>query len=254
MSERRNPRIASVGKAFALLTEIAERTEPPTVKELSAAIGAPLPTAYHMLNTLVAEGAVVKAARGYLLGPRIGVLADAYLEQGEPVARLEGPLKELAARTGETAYLSVWRKGEIEVITTAEGTHAVRGALLPRGTHGSAHARASGKLLLALARPGLLEQYLGDHPLEPRTAHTICDPDALRAEFELIRERGYATDIEEFAQDLSCIAAPVFSAGHVLGAYTVSSPSVRFQRVEKELVATLLEVCRQAEELVAEQS
>lgn len=256
MAGPRNPYIASVGKALAALTVIAERRDSPLAKELAEALGVPAPTVYHLLNTLVAQGAVVKdgSRGGYRLGPRIGLLADAYLEQGEPLAKLEGPLKDLADRTGETAYLSGWRRGELEVIATAEGSFAVRVAQLQRGTVGSAHARASGKLLLAYARPGLRDQYLKEHPLERLTPNTICDRGQLDAELARIRARGYAEDREEFSVDVACLAAPVLSSGHVIGVYTVSSPSTRFAQSGEKLLTVLLDVCAQAQAVMRDQA
>lgn len=224
-----------------------------SAKEVSATLQSPLPTTYHMLNTLVAEGALVKnGARGYRLGPTIGALSDAYLEQGEPVAMLESSLRELANLTGETAYVSAWQNGEIAVVATAEGSHAVRVMQLQRGAHGHAHARASGKLLLAFARSGLREQYLREHPLEPRTVTTIVDAAALEKEFETIRQRGYSTDLEEFSDDVSCIAVPVMAGGRIIAALTVSCPTSRFNRSRDELVDTALSVARSAEHALLE--
>lgn len=252
-NERRKPHIASVTKAFFALTAISERSEGMSAKELAELMEAPLPTTYHLLHTLTAAGALAKGGSGnYRLGPRIGALADAYLEQGEPLERLEGPLRDLAAETGETAYLSAWRHGEIEVVATAEGGQAVRVAQLQRGTVGFAHARASGKLLLAHSREGIREQYLKRHTMEPLTPNTIVDREALEAEFDLIRSRGYATDEEEFALDVSCAAAPIFAAGRILGAYTVSSPTGRYRRASSELVDSLLRACKAAEELASD--
>lgn len=254
MTEPKREHIASIVKAFTALSAIADRPGVISAKELSAVMDTPLATSYHLLKTLVAVGAIIKGPdKGYRLGPRIGALADAYLEDGEPVWHLSGTLNDLATKTGETAYLSAWRHGEIEVVATAEGSHAVRVAQLQRGAHGSAHARASGKLLLAYARPGLRSQYLADHPLERRTPNTITDMAKLEADFEQIRERGYSYDHEEFSEGVSCLAAPILSDGRIIGAYTVSSPSTRFLAAEDDIRTALLEACRQATALYASQ-
>ncbi|WP_326822079.1 IclR family transcriptional regulator [Streptosporangium sp. NBC_01756] len=253
MVEQRKPHIASVMKAFFALSVVAERPESISAKALAEIMSAPLPTTYHLLHTLVAAGALAKGGNGnYRLGPRIGMLADAYLEQGDPLERLEAPLRALAADTGESAYLSAWRHGEIEVVAMAEGSHAVRVANLQRGAFGNGHARASGKLLLAYARDGVREQYLKSHPLTKLTPNTITDKDLLRKEFEVIRARGYAIEKEEFTLDVSCVAAPILAGGRVIGAYTVSSPTSRFQRVSQDLIATLVKSCDNAQDLFAE--
>jgi DNA-binding IclR family transcriptional regulator len=252
MPEGRGTSIASVVKAFAALSEIADRPGAMTAKDVAAAMGAPLPTTYHMLNTLVEIGALVKANKhGFLLGPRIGALGDAYLEQGEPIMMLEPAVRELARLTGETAYLSAWRHGEIEVVATVPGSHLVRVAQLARGTHGFAHARASGKVMLAFARPGLRDDYLRRNPLEKLTATTIVDPEALAADLEAVARRGYALDLEEFANEVSCAACPVMSSGHIVAALTVSAPTGRFEKEFDMLIEALAEARRMAERLIA---
>ncbi|WP_231383807.1 IclR family transcriptional regulator [Rhodococcus sp. 114MFTsu3.1] len=252
---KRSPHIASVSRAFTVVTMIADSAAPLSAKDLAAAVGTPLPTMYHMINTLLAENVLLRTGiGGYRLGPRLGVLSDAYLEQGEPVALLETALKELAGATGETAYVSAWRNGEIEVVTTAEGRHAVRVTQLQRGAHGQAHARASGKVLLAYARPGLRAQYLREHPLDALTEHTIIDAAELYEDFETIRVRGYATDLEEFTQDVSCIAVPVLINGRIIAAFTISSPTSRFERHREEMIAVALETADAARRLLVSEA
>jgi len=253
-AERRSRHIASIGKAFTALNIIAERLGITTAKDLSVIMKMPLPTTYHLLNTLLAEGVLVRGERqGYLLGPRIGAFSDFYFEQGEPVATLEEPLRALAARTGESVYLSGWRHGDIEVVASAEGKHAVLVAQLQRGAHGNANARASGKVLLAFARPGLRADYLRNHAFTRFTEKTITDPELFKAELEIVKERGFAFDLEEFAGDVCCVSAPILSAGHILGAYTVSSPSSRFAGARESIVEALLAACRDAESTIVAQ-
>lgn len=244
----RTPPIASVSKAFAVLAAVGACPIAPTARQLSAELGSPLPTTYHMLATLLRENMIVRdGSGGYRLGPRVGMLSDAYLEQGEPVTPLESSLNELARTTGETAYLSAWRNGEIEVVATAEGRHAVRVMQVHRGTHGYAHARASGKLLLAFTRASFREHYLKEHPLVGRTVRTITDPALFDDHLDVIRTQGYATDLEEFTLDVSCVSAPVMVRGRIVAAFTVSSPTSRFDRCSDEFVAAAMSIARSAE-------
>jgi DNA-binding IclR family transcriptional regulator len=230
-------------KAFAALSAVADRTEGISAKDLAEVTSMPLPTTYHLLQTLVDAGALSKGSGTYRLGSRIGQLADAYYENGELPEGLETALRDLAARTGETAYFSAWRRQEIQVIATAEGSRAVRVASLERGATGHAHARASGKLLLAHLSEDVREDYLSQHPLVAVTPNTIVDRRVFDEELERSRERGYAVDIEEFAPDVSCVAAPIVHSGRMVGVYTVSCPSSRFSREFDGLLSTLLEVC-----------
>ena len=92
-----------------------------------------------------------------------------------------------------------------------------------------AHARASGKALLAHISPDALETYLGSYPLVGVTDRTIVDPRRFASELQQVREQGFATDVDEFTLGVSCISVPVFEGRHsVIAAYTISAPSYRY--------------------------
>ena len=222
-----------------------------TPKELAQEIDTPLPTTYHLLKTLVDLGAVVKLEReGYRLGPAIGALSDSYLEQGEPLRILEPAVRDLAKITGETTYMTAWRSGKIEVVVTVSSSRPVRVAPLGHGSQSYAHARASGKVMLAFARPSLREEYLYNNPLEKITPATIDNSEILEGELKEIVKRGYATDLEEYAPDVSCLSVPVLASGHLIAALTVSAPTIRFNTEFDTLLSQIWATKGQAERLL----
>jgi DNA-binding IclR family transcriptional regulator len=222
-----------------------------TPKELAQEIDTPLPTTYHLLKTLVDLGALVKLEReGYRLGPAIGALSDSYLEQGEPLRILEPAVRDLAKITGETTYMTAWRSGKIEVVVTVSSSRPVRVAPLGHGSQSYAHARASGKVMLAFARPSLREEYLYNNPLEKITPVTIDNTEILEGELKEIVKRGYATDLEEYAPDVSCLSVPVLASGHLIAALTVSAPTIRFKTEFDTLLSQIWATKGQAERLL----
>ena len=222
-----------------------------TPKELAQEIDTPLPTTYHLLKTLVDLGALVKLEReGYRLGPAIGALSDSYLEQGEPLRILEPAVRDLAKITGETTYMTAWRSGKIEVVVTVSSSRPVRVAPLGHGSQSYAHARASGKVMLAFARPSLREEYLYNNPLEKITPVTIDNSEILEGELKEIVKRGYATDLEEYAPDVSCLSVPVLASGHLIAALTVSAPTIRFSTEFDTLLSQIWATKGQAERLL----
>jgi len=222
-----------------------------TPKELAQEINTPLPTTYHLLKTLVDLGALVKLEReGYRLGPAIGALSDSYLEQGEPLRILEPAVRDLAKITGETTYMTAWRSGKIEVVVTVSSSRPVRVAPLGHGSQSYAHARASGKVMLAFARPSLREEYLYNNPLEKITPVTIDNSEILEGELKEIVKRGYATDLEEYAPDVSCLSVPVLASGHLIAALTVSAPTIRFNTEFDTLLSQIWATKGQAERLL----
>ena len=64
--------------------------------------------------------------------------------------------------------------------------------------------------------------------MESYTPHTIVDPSALRRELALVRERGYASTMDEHEIGLAAIGAPIRTLdGHVIAAVTASGPTFR---------------------------
>jgi IclR family transcriptional regulator, acetate operon repressor len=236
--EKGQTTIFSVLKAINVLTEVARHPNGALAGEVAAALNMPAPSAYHLLNTLRISGALTKREdRRYRIGPLVGVLSNAYYLHTAPDERLVQPLIELARTTGETTYLTCWHDREIEVIASAEGSHAVRVPGIARGTHGHAHARASGKLLLALAPRALRDAYLARHELVPLTPRTIVHADTLHSELEAIASAGHAFDDEEFAEGVSCISVPLIHQGLFIGAYTISAPTERLSANRVALLA-----------------
>jgi DNA-binding IclR family transcriptional regulator len=210
------------------------------VRVIARELGTSTPTTYHLLNTLVDAKLLTRDdQKRYQLGTHIGVLAAAYERQRVVPSELVVPLQRLSVATGEGAYLSVWRDGSIEIAAHLNGTHAVQVANLQPGFHNAAHARASGKVLLAFAEPAIRERYLGTHALEPLTPKTITDLPRLEHELNRVRRLGYATEEQEFALGVACIAVPVFDHDYLVGAYTISSPYDRYKSAKARYLGAL---------------
>jgi IclR family acetate operon transcriptional repressor len=239
--------IQSVARASRILLLAATRPGGVTAKVAADHLELTLPTAYHLLATLVSEGLLAKdSRRHYVLGPKAGVIADAVVRDNAPPEYYAELLRELATDTEETAYLSTWRGGDIQIVAVVEGEHAVRVTGLSTGTGGFPHARASGKLLLAYARPELRERALGAGRLQKRTPNTITSRARLQEELAAIREEGYATDHEEYSLGVTCVSAPVIEDDVVLAAFTISVPTERFKRREDELRAKTTAIAARA--------
>jgi len=236
-------RIQSVARASQILLWIATQTHGATAKEIAASQGLALPTAYHLLNTLVDEGFLAKDAnRRYVFGRSSAILAQAYLRGKTVPESLLNVLRDIAHRTGETAYLADWGENGIRVLASVEGKQMVRVAEVGGGAYEHGHARANGKVLLAHVSPEIRQGYLRAHPLVPVTENTIWHPDAFERELAEIRERGYAYDDEEFAAGVSCVAAPILQDGQLIAAMGLSVPTERMNAKRAELTSALLNV------------
>ncbi len=168
------------------------------------------------------------ASRRYRLGARMGRLAQALLAQVSAPAYLVEPLHE---RASAPARRRTRRPG---AATTPCYSRSSRASGLHLGYSGAAHVRASGKVLLAYGRPGTLEDCVRTHAIASGT---------LRAEIDAVRSAGYAVDEEQFAEGVSCIAAPVADGTMAIG---VSVPAERYRSLRGELIGTVVAVAGSA--------
>lgn len=245
----RAPTIQSVSRAVRVLLAVVAAPDGMAAKEVSTAFGLTLPTTYHLLTTLVEEGVLAKdQQRRYTVGPKAAIIADAVAAHGATPERYLRLLRRLAADTGETTYLTAWRRGEIAVLATVEGAHAVRVGEVPTGHYRDPHARATGKLLLAFAREEVREEMLREHELRPVTPHTLTTREALEEAFEEVRRTGVSYDVEEFLPGVACVSAPVTEQGATVATLTVSAPLHRFQERRDEYTRAAIAAAREASE------
>ena len=166
-------------------------------------------TARRLLNRLVADGWLTRSEgrrRTYTPTLRIVALA-AQLAARSSLIQLAGPAVDALRReTGDVAYLAIPSyRSALRLVVCGRGTCEPHGTreLIP------AHASAAGKVLLAHRQPWR-ESVLA-LPLEPVTARTITDPDALRAQAADIRAAGHAVEQGEYEPSVTSVAAPVWT-------------------------------------------
>lgn len=235
-------------RALAILDYLADRGAPAAAKEIAAARRLTLGTTYHLLASLADAGYVAKDHQTYTLGASIARLYDAFERQLDPGPRLLAAMDRVAESTGETAYVSRWRDGDVITVAVREGRRPVRVGDVSIGMRGHAHARASGKVLLAYAPPRREREYLSRVTLEARTPHTITDAEELRQHLAGVREIGFAVDNQEFVLGVHCIAAPVFDGDgdSASAALTVMVPASRFSDERASVLTAVLAAAKDA--------
>jgi IclR family transcriptional regulator, acetate operon repressor len=222
------PRVQSAARAIGILVAISQTGNGLRAKEISETLGIPRQVTYHLIHTLASTGIIRKSAHNrYVLGLAAGSIAEGFRRQLAPPELLAPRVRAIVGATGETAYASGWIDEDIVVVASARGRSPVHAAEVPHGYSGNAHARASGKLLLALADAGRVKSYLVRHKLGARTKNTITSSDQLLRQLDAIRGRRYAIDEEEFSEGLCCLAVPVEGLGDQF-ALAIAVPTGRF--------------------------
>lgn len=150
--------------------------------------------------------------------------------------------QELACRLGLGANIAVRDGSTLFYLCNFEGRLAPKSFALA-GQRNPLHATGIGKCLLLELEPAERRELLGDE-LPAYTPHTLARYDDLDAQVDLVRARGYATEVEELSLGRACIAAPIRDAqGGIVAALSISGPlsAIDLTGREPELAGLVIE-------------
>ncbi len=231
--------LRSVTRALRSLELIGEAGEL-GVTELGRRLGVHKATASRLAATLAEHGFVERdpVTERYRLGFALVALAGSAMSNLDLVRTARPLLEDVAERTRETVNLGVLAGDAVVYVDQVTGSRSIV-AVNWVGRRTPLHDTSNGKVLLAFASEADMERVLAS-PLERATAHTVTDPDELRAQLKLVRERGWAQTLEELEDGLNAVAAPVRDAdGAVVAALSVSGPAFRMSSVDLPRIARL---------------
>jgi IclR family acetate operon transcriptional repressor len=216
------PDSADAERTAHVLALVLERA-PRMADELAAAVGVPARDIEPLVAALERHGLVRRDGAGASVRPGPGALrfARSGIGRADLVEHAGPSMRRLADESGETVNLMVPTAGGTEAIAQEDGRHLL-GATNWIGRDVPDHASAAGKVFLAHGVSPIAAR------LERLTPRTLAEPAALAEDLEAVRERGYATLVDELEPGLSVVAAPVFDAGGVVvAALAVSGPTTR---------------------------
>lgn len=218
-------------KAIRLIELLCDSPIPLGVAEISRRLELNKNMVFRLLRTLHSEGWITTdgdAAYSMSLLP-FSILS-------KPVHRMDvvtaawDPLRLLWEELGENITLS-GLDGDRAI--SLSQLNSRREVMIAARTGGRflLHCGAGGKVLLAHS-PDSLFEHLEKEGFERKTANTICDPVALKAEMKQILEQGYALDREEYLNGLICYSAPIFDFNKTVVAAVVVSTLTLFHTVD----------------------
>ncbi len=218
--------VQSIGRAFAIMEEIARNRDGIGLAELSKRVGLHNSTTFHLVRTMVSLGYVrqLKDSKRYRIGRPLFALAANALDEIEMMSLATPVLEALSRETGESAHFSVRMGDAVVVLARTSGPGAFQ--LSDRvGVVRPAYCTALGKVMLAALTGEQLESYLERTELAAQTPNTVTTPDRLRREIMEVRRTGVAFDDGEFDSEVRCVAVPVRDfTGQIVGALGISGP------------------------------
>lgn len=230
-----------VAKAFWLLNHLVDSQDKAwTVRALAGELRAPVSSVHRMLSGLNRAGILDQnnETAVYEFSADFHRIARRVISRFPLPELAREQLQEIAGVTGETTLLGLLdgESNRMSFVSQVEGGHQLR-YVIPLHSWLSLVHGASGLGILAFLdedrRAAALDEY------EPATGQRSRDE--IRAQIDVIRERGYALSHGQRINGATGISAPVFNAhGKVIGDLVVTMPVARFAAADESNLVDLV--------------
>jgi len=236
-----------LSKTLAFLTSVAQSCRSLSVNEIADELDVSKPTAYTIVNSLVAQGYLEReeSSPKYHIGYRFYVMGQNYYRLYPFLVYLEDPVINLHRQFGMRINICVFKEPMTALVVASKDS-----SIIPRHSGGyllPAHISASGKVLLANMPPEEALAHIEAGSLYAMTQYSITDKATLLTQLDAVRANGYATDEQELVCGTVCVAAPVYdAAGRILCTMSIAKCPIDFFRDNRELlISTLKSTCMQ---------
>ena len=227
-TDKEPPVSSTIEKAMQMVEILASHADSGvSLSELAEVLNQPLSSTHRYLASLQSLGLAHRTADNrFTLGTKILALAGIYLAKSDVITEARPVLKEISELTGETIHLAVPSDTAVVYIAKIDSKHMLNMSS-HIGYRSPMFCTSLGKAILAYSDDKLIQEVLSE-PLVARTSKTVTDPDAIKMEMILIRQRGYAIDDEENEVGIRCVGSAIRDlTGHAIAAISVSGPSDR---------------------------
>ncbi len=219
--------VPAATRTLRVLRFLASQPDPVPLDRIANACDLPRSTAYHLINTMIAEGFVVhlEDERRYGLGVAAFEVGSGFARQ-EPLQRVaRRPLAALVDRTGYGGHLAVLHGRD--VLYVLEERAPGRPPLITDvGVRLPAHLTASGRaILMTLPGSQVRALYPDKEAFVDRRGTGPTSLSGLRSLLSQARQRGYAVEDGEVSDGLASVAAPVLDHnGHPVAGVALTFP------------------------------
>lgn len=219
--------VQSLERGLALLLTFDAEHPAPTLAQLAQLTGFSRPAVRRFLITLERLGYVRGHAGSWSLTPRVLLIGQHYTESHALIEVAQPHLLRLVEQTGESASLAVLDDAEVVYVGRVP-VRRIMSINVQVGTRVPALATSMGRVLLAWAPPGVIDDVFTRRPPRPITPQTTSDPTALRDVLHQVRTQGWSVVSEELELGLLSAAAPVRDrSGNVVAALASSTSTGR---------------------------
>ena len=151
-------------------------------------------------------------------------------------------MEALVAEVNESSSIAVLDDTDIVYVVRVP-TSRIMSITIAVGTRLPAYPTSMGRVLLASLDPQTLEERLSRMEVRTLTRTTVVDTDALRAELERVRTRGWAAVDQELELGVRSVAVPIRDASGTVSAgmnVSVHASRMTMQDLRKQVLPRLL--------------
>ena len=223
--------VRAVDRALDILLCFTHEEPTRSLTQVAESVHMSKTTVHRLLTTLETRRFISrdKDTGMYRLGFRIIEMASLVLQDMELRRWAQPYLKTLSEQYGETVDLSVLDGSYVIYLEVIESPRRVKLAAAI-GQRLPAYFTASGKALLAFAPEEQVGKILAENIAEHNGEAGLTISKALK-DLGKIAERGYAISEQEYEEQISAVAAPIFDANrHAAASIAIVGPSFRLSK------------------------
>ncbi len=237
-------RIQGLARGLQVLEFVHAAPAPVSVKAIAAGVGLKLGTTYHLVNTLLADGYLVRNPDRSIGPGRIPGLsgAPAPAPPQDPSMAVRRALGRAAYAVDDVAVLTRLDGPETRVTATAEVPGAHSAGHFPVDAHAFSHLLAAGRVIIAHQEPDTAEAVIERTRRAAQAAGELLDECELRADLAAATERHWCALVGDGD---ACISAPVLDEhGHAVAAVAIVVRPRRLHAERARLAAIAIAAAR----------
>lgn len=243
-------RYSSLENALRLLDLFSIEKNEYRVNEIAAELQIANSTAHRLLTTLESEGFISKDLKtnSYRLGVSILSLSSALAKNMAIVQNSTALLQNITSRFKETSQLGVPQGDYVYYINKVDYEHPVFGHKSFLERKALLHQTAAGKVILAHQPLETIKKYADHHLASLNSTETTKAIEDLQQ----IVINGYACQMNTLHEDITSIAAPIYSSTHtIIGALELigSNHSINEEQFA-EITHSLKMECKKMEDSI----
>lgn len=213
-------------KGMTVLKAFDDANSHLTLADISRSTGIERAVVRRLVLTLVHLGYAEKQGKGYVLTPRILVLAGSFL-QGNQFGRAIQPLIEMCARELGFSVGMAMLDDQSAVYVAQSSQQSARYTFgFTIGSRLPLLQTSIGRMLLAWGDPFWADEVISTGPVEQHTADSVRDRAVIAEAIIAAREAGHCVVVSEFEAGAVGITVPIGARGNCKAVLGISEPEL----------------------------